>query len=68
MKIEESDLRSLKALKVILEQSKLELQGAAVKTVASLYLWFDGLEQRMMREINTPPLKPKEKKEVVKKL
>ena len=34
-----------RALKKVLEHAKHELKGDAIKSVASLFLWFDNLEE-----------------------
>lgn len=68
MKVDENDLRSIKALKMVLNKSKLEIEGQAVKTVASLLLWFDSVELRIEESLKNQPLKPQEKKEVIKKM
>ena len=66
MQINKQDLDNFKTLRMILDKSKLELEGAAVKAVASAFIWAESFQQKMAVSLETKP--PKEVKEAVKKL
>ena len=67
MQINEQDLIYLKNIRKVLDKSKIELEGAAVKTVASLFIWFDSFEKRMTESLKQDT-SPKEVKNLVEKL
>lgn len=71
MQINNDDLRMFKAFKTVIDKGKYEIQGSAAKAVGSLFVWFENLEKRMEDSLSAKPIeaiKPKEKKEVIKKL
>ena len=61
------DIPKLRALKVLISKSKLELTGDAVILAASLIQWFNQLEKRA-EEFLSKPLKIKEVKPPMKKI
>jgi translation initiation factor 1 (eIF-1/SUI1) len=65
MQLNSDDLKKHKALKMIINKSKIELQGDAVNAVSSLFLWFDDLGNRIDEALKPKPsgeIKPIEKK------
>lgn len=66
MQINEKDLIYLRNFRKVIDKCKLDIEGSAVKTVASLFIWFDSLEKRM--EESLKPEAPKEIKNLVSEL
>ena len=65
---DKTDLAKHKAFKTIVMQSKIEMKGDAAIMVASLFQWFNGLEDKIEKSINPPPLKGKKVKPPIKEL
>lgn len=47
MKITKEDLQNFKSLKAILQKVKIEIQGAAVESVASVFTWTNQFEKKL---------------------
>lgn len=64
----EDDLKKLKAFKAIIDSGGFEMKGNAVLMAASLFIWFNGLEKKIMDYLNPKPLELKEKKKSIRKI
>lgn len=47
MKITKEDLQNFRSLKAILQKVKIEIQGAAVESVASVFSWTNEFEKKL---------------------
>ena len=54
--MEQSDLNNYKMLKSIIHSGKFEVKGDAIEQVASLLIWFDKLETKIMAGIKMEPV------------
>lgn len=66
MHITNEDLQKLKAFKLIMRKSKLDITGESAILVGSLFAWFDNLENRFNDSLK--PLNAKEVKDKIKKV
>ena len=65
------DLAKHSAFKAVLKEGSFDMKGNAIYTVAMLFQWFEGLEDRIKEDIAGPkdkPMKIKEKKPPIKKI
>lgn len=66
MQVTNEDLQKIKAFKLIMKKSKLDITGESAIIVGSLFNWFDNLENRFNESLK--PLTPKEVKGKIKKV
>lgn len=57
-----SDLKNYKALKSVLKQASFNVKGEAVPMMASLFAWYDSLEEKFKEPL--PKVKPIKKGEL----
>jgi hypothetical protein len=65
MQLNSDDLKKHKALKMIIDKSRIELKGDAVNAVSSIFQWYDDLGKRLEDALKPKPsgeVKPIEKK------
>lgn len=66
MHVTNEDIKKIKAFKVIMNKSKLDIIGESAILVGSLFSWFSNLEDRF--EDSLKPLDAKEKKDKITKV
>lgn len=66
----QEDLAKYKAFKTVLEQGNFDIKGNATIAVASLFVWYNSLEKRIIEDVTkqTQELKLEEVKQPIKKL
>lgn len=52
----QEDLKKYKAMRAVINSGKFEIKGDAIITVASLFDWFNKLENHIAAEMSKPAL------------
>ena len=68
MQINSDDVKMLKAFRTVINKGDFNVKGSAISMVGSLFRWVEDFEKRMEDSLVPDKIKPKIKKEVIKKI